>query len=51
MPLKLGPINKQVEDMARSVTAEERRERFQEHLDQGVRDHGRGDIGHREGHG
>jgi hypothetical protein len=26
LPLKLGPINKQVEDMARSVTAEERRE-------------------------
>ena len=28
MPLKLGPINKQVEDMARSVTAEERREQL-----------------------
>jgi hypothetical protein len=26
LPLKLGPINKQVEDMARSVTAEDRRE-------------------------
>lgn len=30
MPLKLGPINKQVEDMARSVTAEERRELLDE---------------------
>lgn len=30
MPLKLGPINKQVEDMARSVTAEERREQLDE---------------------
>ncbi len=30
MPLKLGPINKQVEDMARSVTAEERRELLEE---------------------
>ncbi|TEU16787.1 MAG: DNA double-strand break repair nuclease NurA [Anaerolineales bacterium] len=28
MPLKLGPINEQVEDMARSVTAEERREQL-----------------------
>jgi hypothetical protein len=30
LPLKLGPINKQVEDMARSVTAEERREQLDE---------------------
>lgn len=30
MPLKLGPVNKQVEDMARSVTAEERYEQFEE---------------------
>ena len=30
MPLKLGPINKQVEDMARLVTAEERREQLDE---------------------
>jgi len=28
LPLKLGPINKQVEDMARSVTAKERREQL-----------------------
>jgi hypothetical protein len=28
LPLKLGPINKQVEDMAQSVTAEERREQL-----------------------
>jgi hypothetical protein len=28
LPLNLGPINKQVEDMARSVTAEERREQL-----------------------
>jgi hypothetical protein len=28
LPLKLGPINEQVEDMARSVTAEERREQL-----------------------
>ena len=30
MPLKLGPINEQVEDMARSVTAKERREQLDE---------------------
>jgi hypothetical protein len=30
LPLKLGPINEQVEDMARSVTAEERREQLDE---------------------
>jgi hypothetical protein len=30
LPLKLGPINKQVEDMARSFTAEERREQLEE---------------------
>jgi hypothetical protein len=30
LPLKLDPINKQVEDMARSVTAEERRELLEE---------------------
>lgn len=30
MPLKLGPINKQVEDMARSVTTEERHKQLEE---------------------
>lgn len=30
MPLKLGPINKQVEDMAKSATAEDRREQLDE---------------------